>query len=238
MRGGARRTALVGAVALIGLVAAPALAQTGSSAASVPAANTVAAPQLQRLLNGNRRYVADRSRRPNDRPTGGAQFPFAALVACSDARVPPEILFDQGVNDLFVVRIAGNTVDDPATAHPALIDSVQLQSLAFAVEVLKVPLIVVLGHDQCGAVRGAIQKCGMASIGPMFQNICPAVRDASAATSDPMLKLRAAVANNIKYQVKVLRSTPPFADMAKQGRLRIVGALANMNTGRVTVIVP
>jgi carbonic anhydrase len=212
---------------MVGFSAAAAHAQTGS---------TVAATQLQRLLNGNRRYYTDRARRPNDRPTGGAQYPFVALVSCSDARVPPEILFDQGVNNLFVVRVAGNTVDDPAVAHPALIDTVQLQSLDFAVAALGVKLIVVLGHEQCGAVRGAIAKCGQPQIGPMFQNICPAVND-TASRSGPDARLESTIVANVRRQVTLLRSTPPFAGLVRSNQLRIVGALNNITTGVATVVV-
>jgi len=200
------------------------------------AAGNVAAVQLQKLLNGNRRYVADRVRRHNQRPNGGPQYPFAAVLSCSDARVPPEILFDQGVNDLFVVRVAGNTADDPAAAHPTVTDSVQLQSLAYAAQVLGVKLIVVLGHDQCGAVKGALEKCGQSAIGPMFQNVCPALHGIGAAGSNN--KLKEAVAANVRSQVALLKSTPPFAEMVKRNQLRIVGAVTDIDTGRVSLVIP
>jgi carbonic anhydrase len=215
-------------LALIACLAAPVSAET----------STVGATQLQRLQNGNRRYVNNRSRNPNDRPNGGTQYPFAAILSCSDARVPPEILFDQGVNDLFVVRVAGNTVDDPASAHRAVIDSVQLQSLAFAVRSLNVKLIVVLGHDQCGAVKGALQKCGQPDIGPMFQNICPAARAVAGSSKEPDQQLKAAIGANVQDQVNVLKSTPPFAAMVKDGQLRIVGGFTDIKTGRVSILVP
>jgi len=196
------------------------------------AADTVAAAQLQKLLDGNRRFVDNHARRPNQRPNGGTQTPFAAILSCSDARVPPEIVFDAGVNDLFVVRVAGNTADDPAAAHPAVTNSVQLQSLAYAVQALNVKLIVVMGHDQCGAVKGALHECGKPAIGPMFQNICPALRGV------PGGKLKEAVAANVKSQVDLLKATPPFADLVKNNQLRIVGAFNDIDTGRVTVLAP
>lgn len=211
------------ALVMVTCVAAPVWAQTP---------NTVAAVQLQKLLNGNRRYVDNRARHVSQRPNGGPQYPFAAILSCSDARVPPEILFDQGVNDLFVVRVAGNTADDPASAHPAVIDSVQLQSLAYAVQALDVKLIVVMGHDQCGAVKGALQKCGQPDIGPMFQNICPALHGIAHG------ELKAAIAANVKDQVKVLKSTPPFAEMVKNNKLRVVGAFNDIGSGRVSILVP
>jgi carbonic anhydrase len=206
-------------------ISASALAQTNSR---------VAATQLQKLLNGNRRYFGNRTRHVNQRPNGGPQYPFAAIVSCSDARVPPEILFDQGVNDLFVVRVAGNTVGDPAAAHPAVIDTVQLQSLAFAVQALQVRLILVLGHDQCGAVKGALSQCGQPSIGPMFQNICPAV----SSVKESKQQLPDAIAANVRNQVKLLQATPPFAEMVTNNQLRIVGGVNNIATGRVTLLKP
>jgi carbonic anhydrase len=216
-------------LALIACLAAPVSAQTP---------NTVAAAQLQRLQNGNRRYVNGRSRHPNQRPTAGPQYPFAAILSCSDARVAPEILFDQGVNDLFVVRVAGNTVDDPASAQRAVIDSVQLQSLAYAVQSLKVKLIVVLGHDQCGAVKGALQKCGQSSIGPMFQNICPAVNQVVAASNiKPDARLMPTVTGNVREQVKVLKEMAPFKEMVDHNQLRIVGAIY-LGNGKVNILAP
>lgn len=201
-------------------------------------ASGVAKEQLQRLYDGNRRYLQNGPQRPNQRPNGGAQTPFAAVVSCADARVAPEILFDQGVNDLFVVRVAGNTVGDPASQHPAETDTIQLQSLGYAVNSLGVKLIVVLGHDQCGAVRGALGQCGQPSIGPMFQNVCPAVRRIVAASwIKPDDRMTPTIAGNVEDQVKLLKQTPPFAEKVKKGELRIVGALYELTDGKVSVFI-
>jgi carbonic anhydrase len=221
-----------GTVALVSLalmmcVVTPARGQTGSGVASA---------QLQRLLSGNQRYVGNQARHVDQRPVGGTQTPFAAVVSCSDARVPPEILFDQGVNDLFVVRVAGNTVDDPASAHPAVSDTVQLQSLAYAVQTLGVKLIVVLGHAECGAVKGALQKCGDSAIGPMFQNICPAVSQTSKAEGHQ--RLDDAITANVRKQVGLLKSMSPFGDQVTKSDLRVVGAVYDIGSGRVTVVSP
>jgi carbonic anhydrase len=196
--------------------------------------NTTAAAQLERLLDGNRRYINNHARHPGQRPSGAHQTPFAAIVSCSDARVPPEILFDQGVNDLFVVRVAGNTVDDPAVAHPAVTDTIQLQSLAYAVQSLKVKLIVVMGHEQCGAVGGALQKCGQSAIGPMFQNICPAVNQVASSKIEPDQRLASAIAGNVQQQVKLLKATSPFKELVDNNQLRIVGAVYSFD-GKVTI---
>jgi carbonic anhydrase len=215
-------------LALIAFAAAPLCAQQQSK---------VGAPQFQRLINGNRRYVSDHSQRPAQRPTAGKQKPFAAILSCSDARVPPEILFDQGVNDLFVVRVAGNTADDPAASNRSVIDSVQLQSLDYAVESLGVRLIVVLGHEGCGAVMGAIQKCGQSSIGPMFQNICPAVTQVAHDSSiQPGDRALPAVEGNVREQINVLKQMDPFRKLVDSNELRIVGGVYYGGTGEVKFI--
>ncbi len=106
-----------------------------------------AAAALQQLLDGNARYKADKATRPDSRPSAAAQHPAAVVLSCSDSRVPPEILFDQGVGSLFVVRAAGNTYGQ-----------LKLESIEYAVAHLGTRLIVVLGHDQCGAVKAAVQE--------------------------------------------------------------------------------
>ncbi|HVE82916.1 MAG TPA: carbonic anhydrase [Myxococcales bacterium] len=204
---------------------------TGAGANAVPAAQA-----LERLVKGNARYVENKPERPDSRPTGGTQTPIAAVVSCADARAPVEILFDQGVNDLFVVRVAGNTVGDPSSA-PAPTDTVQLQSLVFAVTSLKVNLVFVLGHEECGAVKGALDQCGGSGIGPMFQNICSAV-SAKPPPGPPEQRVRATVAANVQSQVALLKRTPPFADLVKQGTLKVAGGVYDLKTGKVTLTAP
>jgi carbonic anhydrase len=206
-------------------------------AAAAQGRQTTAAAQLQRLLDGNQRYVNGHPRHPGQRPTGATQTPFAAILSCADARVPPEIVFDQGVNDLFVVRVAGNTADDPAAAHPAVTDTVQLQSLAYAVQTLKVKLIVVMGHEHCGAVGGALQKCGQSAIGPMFQNICPAVNQVASSKAESGDRLASAIQANVDDQVKLLKATSPFKEMVDSNQLRIVGAVYAFD-GKVAITAP
>jgi carbonic anhydrase len=207
-------------------------------AATEPQTNAVPAAQaLERLTKGNGRYVDNKPQRSNSRPVGRYQTPFAAVVSCADARVPVEILFDQGVNDVFVVRVAGNTVGDPASA-PASTDTVQLQSLAFAVTTLRVNLIFVLGHEECGAVQGALGLCGGSGIGPMFQNVCSTVGGTQQPQVPPDQRLRSTVAANVQSQVNLLKRTPPFADLVKQGALKVVGGVYELKSGRVNVTAP
>ena len=207
-------------------------------AATEPPSNTVPATQaLERLTKGNARYVDNKPQRPNARPNGGTQTPIAAVVSCSDARAPVEVLFDQGVNDLFVVRVAGNTVGDPAGA-PGSTDTVQMQSLTFAVTSLKVNLIFVLGHEECGAVKGALGLCGGSGIGPMFQNVCSAVKGTEQPQVAADQRLRSTVSANVQSQVDLLKRTPPFADLVKQGTLKVVGGVYDLKSGRVTITAP
>jgi carbonic anhydrase len=197
--------------------------------------NTVPADQaFDLLMKGNQHYVADQAQHVKSRPVGGAQTPVAAVVSCADARVPPEILFNQGVNRLFVVRVAGNTAGSPDMVNPVAKDTIEMQSLAYAVEHLKVNLIIVLGHQKCGAVNGALTECGKKDIGPMFQNVCPAVLETSKTPKDQ--RLPATVAANVLDQVKLLKRTPPFSDLVKAGTLKIVGGVYDIGSGKVDII--
>lgn len=197
--------------------------------------NTVPADKaLELLVKGNDAYVADKAHHKKSRPVGGAQTPIAAVVSCADARVPPEILFNQGVNSLFVVRVAGNTVGNPEMVNPVAKDTIKMQSLAYAVQTLKVNLIIVLGHQKCGAVNGALSECGKKGIGPMFQNICPAVAQTSKTPHDQ--RLSATIAANVVDQVNLLKRTPPFSDLIKAGTLKIVGGVYDIGSGKVDII--
>ena len=184
---------------------------------------------LQKLTDGNRRYVAAKSVHPNQTAARRAdvaegQHPFAVIVSCSDSRVPPEVVFDQGVGDLFVVRVAGHIVDDVA-----------LGSIEYAVAHLGAPLIVVLGHERCGAVDAAV-KGGEAHghIGSLVEAIQPAVKKAKGRPGDA---LDNAVRANVKYVVGKLRSAGPFLDArVRKGALKIVGARYDLDDGKVEVM--
>ncbi|MDB5885780.1 MAG: carbonic anhydrase [Polaromonas sp.] len=157
------------------------------------------------------------------------QVPFAVLVGCSDSRVPPEVLFDTGLGELFIVRNAGNTVD-----------TVALGSIQYAVQVLGVPLVLVLGHELCGAVEAALSVVEKntvypGSIGQMVEPIIPAVLKARASGS---LKgedlLDAAVRENVRRTVERLRtSEPAMLEPIRNGKLRVVGARYDLDDGLV-----
>ncbi|RZL99387.1 MAG: carbonic anhydrase [Variovorax sp.] len=158
-----------------------------------------------------------------------AQVPFAVLVGCSDSRVSPELLFDTGLGELFIVRNAGNTID-----------TVAMGSIQYAVQVLKVPLILVLGHERCGAVEAAVSVVEKntvypGSIGQMVEPIIPAVlkaRAAGVATADDLLD--ASVRENVSRTVQRLRTAEPtMIDPIKAGRLMVVGARYDLDDGKV-----
>jgi carbonic anhydrase len=186
---------------------------------------------LELLREGNRNFLADRpfaAPLSNQRrlELAAGQAPFAAYVSCSDSRVPPELLFGRGLGELFIIRNAGNTVD-----------TVAMGSIEFAVGVLGVPLVVIMGHESCGAVKAAMDVVDKnasfpGSIGRMIEPIVPAVL---AARSRPGDKLEAATRANVSRTVERLRtaSEPMLLEPQRQGRLKVVGAYYDLDTGRV-----
>ena len=192
---------------------------------------------LARLREGNRRFVAQTqtgefstgSRRPYELVQEHA--PAAIIVGCSDARVPAELIFDQGVGDLFVVRIAGNIV------APSQIGSVE-----FAAEMFGAPLVVVLGHENCGAVAATLESCNQPgeSLSPNLKTIVDFIRpaiepllDGEADPRDEDLMSRA-VRANIEASVEQLRHGSEIIEkLIEQNRLRIVGAEFSLQTGQV-----
>jgi carbonic anhydrase len=198
-----------------------------------PRAGLTAADVLEDLRSGNERFVSGRPesprRRPQDfSPLAAGQFPEAAIIACSDSRVPPEILFDQGVGDLFVIRVAGNVVGGTG--------AVVKGSVEYAVAELKVPLVVVLGHSQCGAVKAAVESIEErdplpGSIQELVSFIKPAVDSVRGKPGD---KLSNAIQANVELGVERLKGLEPLlAGPVREGRLTVVGATYDLATGRV-----
>ena len=189
---------------------------------------------LERLREGNRRFVADQpaqvdisTRRRLELAKG--QRPFAALVGCADSRVGPEHLFGAGLGELFIVRTAGNYLDDAGFG-----------SIAFAVAQLGVPLIVVLGHEQCGAVAAASAVVAdNAQLPPaltrMVQPILPAAIDAQARHREGEDPVALALHRNVRRVVAGLReaSDPIIGDPVRSGKVKVVGAYYDLATGGV-----
>jgi len=184
---------------------------------------------LHALTEGNRRFAGGRPANPRRDPERrselvSGQHPFVAVLACSDSRVVPEILFDQGLGDLFSIRVPGNVVDETV-----------LGSLELGVEHLGVPLIIVLGHTQCGALIVALAaETHDDHRHTLLTRLQPAVDAASRGDGDPENRLERAVRANVRLAVEGLRrSTPTLAPLHGRGALRIVGAVYDIDTGLV-----
>jgi carbonic anhydrase len=191
---------------------------------------------LASLMAGNERYAAGKtqqqSRTPADFATDATgQAPLAAIVGCADSRVPPEIVFDQGVGDLFVCRAAGNLVSGTG----AIIKG----SLEFAVAELGVQLIMVLGHSECGAVKAAIAHVDAkdalpGAIGPLIELIKPAVLATQGRPGD---KLNNVIRANVARCVARVKGTEPILSRAVDaGKLKVVGAVYELSTGKVEIV--
>ncbi len=154
-----------------------------------------------------------------------SQHPFAIIVSCSDSRVPPEIVFDQGLGDLFVLRVAGNVIDDHS-----------LGSIEYAVDHLAVRLIVVLGHQRCGAVKAAKETIAAKGKAPAhIQSLVTAIKPAVEATVHG--DLEATVEANVKNVALALRSSPPILKpKIDSGEVRVIGAYYNLDTGAVSFL--
>lgn len=179
---------------------------------------------LRELLDGNQRFVQHRPLHPDSQASDAPQHPLAAILSCADSRVPPELAFDQGVGRLFVVRVAGNTFDRLA-----------LESIEYAVGHLGVRLILVMGHDQCGAVTAAVKAYPDPKVGPMLENIYPAVR---ATQKSPGDKVSNAIDANAILVAERLRKEPELAPHVTAGELKVLPARYGLATGAVRVLSP
>jgi carbonic anhydrase len=231
-----RRDLMRGLTCCAGLPAV-AMFAAGAAHAQTAEAVQVTAPEditpdmaLEMLKAGNAEFLSDT---PSSQPMGHArrleiasgQRPFAVLVGCSDSRVPPELLFNRGLGELFIVRVAGNTVETSAQG-----------SVEYAVAELKVPLVVVLGHERCGAVHAAVEVVENnaiypGSIGQMVEPIIPAVLAVREAEGD---LLDNSVRANIERVVAGLKvSGSVIQDPLAAGKLRVIGARYDLDDGKV-----
>jgi len=191
---------------------------------------------LKKLMEGNRRFVDSLKKSPRRtvevrKEVAQGQTPFAAILACADSRVAPEIIFDQGLGDLFIVRVAGNIVN-PSNYGV-------LGSLEFGVLALGASVIMVLGHSRCGAVAGAIEGVQKGtefpgSINNIVNTIGPAVE---AVKDEPGDLLDNSIVSNVKLGVDKLKgSVPVLADKVREGKVKIVGANYDLFTGEVKIV--
>jgi len=196
-----------------------------------PKQPTVApAEAISKLKEGNGRYTSGNQQHPRQSSEERTQLeksqhPFAIIVSCSDSRVPPEIVFDQGLGDLFVVRVAGNVIDDHS-----------LGSIEYAVDHLATRLVVVLGHQRCGAVEAAKETIAAKGKAPAhIQSLVTAIEPAVEATVNG--DLETTVKANVKNVVQALRSsTPVLKGKVDSNELSVVGAYYSLDTGSVSFL--
>lgn len=210
------------AVVLAGVAAAAVVTR----AADVPSPDE----SLLRLKAGNARFVANASEPlPVDAAKRtalvGGQHPFATVLSCADSRVPPEIVFHTGLGDLFVVRAAGEATDHSVLA-----------SIEYSTEHLHVPLVVVMGHESCGAVKSTMDTPENQSLGPnldyLLKQIRPAVNRSATASADA--RLRAAILENVEEQINdLLAGSAMLKHQAEEGEIGIVGAYYELGSGLV-----
>jgi carbonic anhydrase len=221
-------------VGLSGLAAAALVA--GAELAGKPAADLGPDEVLRKLLEGNKRFMNGATTDPRRKPEDFAklaegQTPIAVIVGCADSRVPPELLFDQGVGDLFVVRVAGNVVSGAG--------AIVKGSIEYAVVELGVSLVMVLGHTQCGAVKSALKHINArdplpGAIEELVNTIKPAVTKARDQEGDA---LENAIKANVGIGVERLKSLEPIlAGPVKKDTVKVVGGVYDLRTGGVTVL--
>lgn len=197
---------------------------------------------LQRLREGNRRFVEDRpehlvnTSRERRRQLTGGQEPFAIILGCSDSRVPAELVFDQGLGDLFVVRVAGNVAA-----------SSQIGSIEFAASHFGTRLVVVLGHSCCGAVKATLEALRVPAsddpshVGSIVNRIAPAVQPLidQGERADQEAVLEEAVQANVLATVQSLQEESPILQrLARDDGLLVVGAEYHLDSGEVTLLEP
>lgn len=201
--------------------------EAAAAAPVAPALDPDAA--LQKLLAGNQRFVRQQPQYPDQtqarlKEVAQAQAPFATILSCADSRVPPEIIFDQGIGDIFDIRIAGNI------ATPAAIGSIE-----YAVALLNSPLLLVLGHERCGAVTAAVKNEPLpGEISTFVKAILPGITTVKGQSSQAIDE---AVIANVRYQIGQLQRSTLLSDRLQSGKLKISGGRYDLDSGRVDIIV-
>jgi carbonic anhydrase len=183
---------------------------------------------LQKLIEGNQRFVNRQPQYPDQSPlrlqeVARAQNPFATILGCADSRVSAEIIFDQGIGDIFDVRIAGNI----ATREV-------IGSIEYAVVLLGSPLLMVMGHERCGAVTAAVKNQSLpGDISTFVQAIKPALKKVKGQPGDAVEN---AVVANVQYQIERLKHSKLLTEQMESGKLKIVGGRYDLDTGIVSII--
>ena len=227
-----KKTGIVASlVAVVSVFGALALASSGGGITADEA--------LTRLLDGNKRYVEAKLNACGETTVAAreklarGQQPYAIILSCSDSRVPPEIVFDKSLGEIFVVRVAGN-IPDP----------IVLGSIEYAAEHLGSPLVMVLGHERCGAVTAAVEAKGKpeGNLGAIVKAIQPAVKKAreecpKGDAKDKDKLIECAIDQNIKLVARNLtRQSPVIRELVKEKKVKIVAAKYDLDDGKVTLM--
>jgi len=213
-----------------------AMAAGGTQCSETRPATPAAA--LQALLDGNQRWASGTERHPGkdfarrECVFVEGQTPYAAILSCSDSRVPPELLFDQGVGDIFVVRVAGNSTDKLGT-----------QSLEYGVDHLGVEILMVLGHQNCGAVKAAVDTYPAKA--PYFLSLIYAgiekakeiIKGRGGNPDDKAALLKESIDQHVIREVQELRAESPFKEAIEKGKLKIVGGRYDLENSKVTMLI-
>lgn len=222
------------AVVLTNFVSIGAIHAEPASAALTREAQAAITPAkaLEMLKQGNERFVGgktvERDFLAQVKQTAKGQFPFAAVVSCLDSRIPPAIVFDRGIGDLFVARVAGNFVNDDI-----------LGSLEFATKLAGAKLILVMGHTECGAVKGACDAAQLGLLTTTLANINPSVEavqgDYTPRNSQNAAFVQAVADMNVRLTMEKLRErSVVLREMIDKGEIDLVGAMYDVGSGKVT----
>lgn len=226
-----RRNLLKFGVVTIGTGTLTATLGSGIAVPQTPVERKNLAPDqaLQMLMEGNERFVKRKTINSTNRDVTRVtafskdQYPFASILSCADSRVPAEIIFDQGFGDLFMCRVAGNVATPEETG-----------SLEFGTAMLGSKVLMVMGHERCGAITAAIKGGELpGQIGSLIAAIQPGLK-----TVDLKAKnhLEEAVKANVSYQVQTVKQSPVISGLIQQGKLKVVGSYYDLDTGVVTLV--
>ncbi len=202
--------------------------------------NRPATPEsaIKTLLDGNGRWASGQQKHPGEDSARreclfkNGQTPFAAIVSCSDSRVPPNLVLDEGLGDLFIARVAGNSTDE-----------LVIQSLEYAVEHLHAEAILVLGHQKCGAVTAAVEsypKPAPYFVSVIYRAVAKAKEIIKRRGGDPNDKAavaKEAIDQHVILEVRNLRGRQPFKKLVESGKLKIVGGRYDLDTGQVKMVI-
>jgi len=211
-----------------GILAARAGAELAAPEPVIAQNNVTPQQALQMLVDGNQRFVNNMRQNPNQTiarvtQVAPSQTPFAAILGCADSRFPAEILFDRGIGDIFVCRVAGNV------ATPE-----EKGSLEFGTLVLGAKVLMVIGHENCGAVKAAITGGELpGQIGSLTQAIKPAVESSKNQAGDKVVN---AVKANVRLQASRLKDSPVISQLIQEGKLLVVGGYYDLDTAAVEII--